>query len=119
MMRWAFLISTILELVGGLVFYLYPGLIFENPPLVANKLYAVAAITVAIFNFSCYKLGPDTAIWKNAVLAMLFFHAAVAMICFSAPAEIIPVHMQACLTHLAMWVLFFISYMKDLKPESP
>jgi len=119
MMRWAFLISAIVELIGGVILYLYPGLIFENPPVVANKLYAVAACTIAIFNFSCYSMGPDMKIWKNAVLAMMFFHASISMICYSAPSEIIPVHIQACLTHLAMFIVFFISYMKDLKPESP
>lgn len=117
MMRWAFLISAVVEMCGAVIMYFYPEWVFAETPYVLNKFYGIAASVISVFNFSLYRYESHSGIWKNAVLAMMFFHAALAMVCYGAPNTILTMKTGACLTHLGLFVLFFMSYMKDLKPD--
>ena len=48
---------------------------------------------------------------------MMFFHGAVAMMTYGFKNTALTYPLGAVLFHLALFVLFFIMYMRDLKPD--
>jgi len=115
-MKWAFLISGLLELVGGLICYFNPNLIFEGHTLYLSRLYAISALVLGIISLSLYFNYEDSKRVKAIFLALMFFHGAVAMITYGT-SDGITYQSEATITHLAVFVVFFIGYMKDLKPD--
>jgi len=116
-MKYAFLVSGIVEILGGFVFYFYPELMFGIDLTGVHKLYGLAALvigSVCIFSFQHYE---NNRFFKKVFLVFMGFHAALAMLCFGMPISILTLKIEATLTHLLCFVVFFTTYMKDVKPE--
>jgi hypothetical protein len=116
-MKYAFLFSGIVELLGALFLYFYPELIFEVETTGVSKLYGMAVFALGLVNVFAFQHYGQNAFFKKFFLLMMGYHAALAMICFGIPTSILSLKIAAMLTHLLCFVVFFITYMKDLGPE--
>lgn len=117
MKSWAFLISGIVELVGGIAIYFKPQLVFDSVNMTQARIYGIAALVIGIVNLIFWRKGRNTELERLVFLSMMFFHAALSFVCYSASTEEMSARLGACLTHLAVFVLFFVSYMAELKPS--
>jgi len=116
-MKNAFLISGIVEILGALVFYFYPDLMFEIDLTGVHKLYGLAAFVIGLINVFCFQHFEHNPFFKKVFLLLMGFHAALAMLCYGMPISILSLKIEATLTHLLCFVVFFITYMKDLGIE--
>ena len=118
-MKYAFLLSGIIEIVGGIICYVKPDFIAPIDGSVIFRLYAINALVLGLLNIFLYVHYEENKFFKNCFLAMMFFHAAISVIVYSAAPTSITFQLPATLAHLALFVIFFLSYMKDLKPDTP
>lgn len=117
-MKLAFLISSIVELLGAIVVYFFATAIFPLSDPLLTKFYALAILVLGIIGISIWRnYSAALILVRHSFLAMMFFHGALAMICFSADPQLLPLRLYACITHLFVFVVFFTGYMKDLRPE--
>ncbi|MBT8232071.1 MAG: hypothetical protein HKO66_07875 [Saprospiraceae bacterium] len=116
-MRIALLVSGILELIGGMIIYFKPDLIFANTYTPTAKFFGLAAFVIGMINIFSYQEFNESPVFKKIFLTMMGYHAAIAMICFGMSPKIMHYTLEATLTHLACFVLFFIMYMKAI-PKS-
>ncbi len=116
-MKYAFLFSGIIELLGAVVIYFYPEWMFEVDVTGVSKLYGMAVFALGLVNVFAYQDYHKNAFIKKIFLLMMGYHAALSMICFGMHSAIISLKMGAMLTHLLCFVVFFITYMKDLGPD--
>lgn len=116
-MKWAFLISGIVELLGGIIICLYPAVVFSGVLHIAFNLYGIAAIVLGIFNFLLFRFFEESKVFRLFGITMMFFHGAVAMMVYKAPLEMMPQALPATLTHLGLFVAFVLGYLSDVKPD--
>ena len=116
-MKYAFLFSGVVELLGAIVLYFYPEIMFEIDVTGVSKLYGLAVFALGLVNIFAFQHYEQNAFYKKVFLLMMGFHAALAMICFGMPKSILSLKTGAMLTHLLSFVVFFITYMKDLGPD--
>lgn len=116
-MRLAFLLSAVIEIIGGFFVYFYPNLIFEagHPFL---KMYGIIAVILGILCLQCFIYFESNTFFKKVFLTLMGFHAVVAFACFSISPDAWPLQLYATLTHLGVFVFFVMGYLKDLKPDS-
>ena len=117
-MRIAFLISGIVEIIGAFIFYVYPDVMHQNPTPYLMKLYGINALILGIINMLIYRHYQTSDLIRKVFLAMIFFHGAIAMMTYGFKDAGLNYPLGAVLTHLALFVLFFITYMRDLKPDN-
>ncbi len=116
-MRIAFLISGLAELIAAIICYSAPNFIFENSTPYLLKLYGVNALVMGIINLLLFHYYEPSELVRKICLAMMFFHGAVAMMTYGFKnSELIYPH-GAVLLHLALFIVFLIMYMRDLKPD--
>ncbi len=119
-MKYALLISGLVELSGGIVLYLFPHLIVN--PIQSNlaifKLYGLSAIIIGLINLFAYRHYEETRFFKILFLLMFFFHGAIAMICYGIAQDSFTKNSFAIVTHLILFGIFLFTYLKDLKPNS-
>lgn len=113
-MKYAFLVSGIVEIIGGFVFYFYPELMFNIDLTGVHKLYGLAALTIGSMCIFCFQHFEQNRLFKKMFLLVMGFHAALAMLCFGMPLSILSLKIEATLTHLLCFVVFFITYMKEV-----
>jgi len=117
-MKYAFLVSAVIEVLGGVVLYFRPELVFSGIEPLVMRIYGIAAFVIGMVCFQMYRNGQQgTLIYKNIFLTMMFFHAALSFVCYSARPEVLPLKLHACLLHLAVFVFFAVSYLKELQPD--
>ena len=117
-MKLALLISAIVEIIGGLVSYLYPDVIFSQGNPLLYRIYGLSALTIGIFTFLLFKHFEETKFFRLAYMTLMFFQGALAMIIYSSSSEYIDYKLGANLTHLILFVLLLYGYLKDLKPDT-
>jgi len=114
-MKWALLISGIVELVGAIVLYFSPSLIFviQEDIHVLFKFYAITMAVVGILNVFAYLSFQKTKFFKQVFLTMMGFHGALAMLSYGSPDAQFPLSLYGSITHGFVFVLFFIGYLKE------
>ncbi len=112
-MKWAFLISGIVELLAGIITYQNPAMLFIEVQS-TYQFYGLSISVLGITNLLCFKYYHDQGLCRSIYLSMMFFHAVVAILSYRASGLIYP--KEALATHLGLFVLFVLMYMKDLKP---
>jgi len=114
-MKWALLISGIVEIIGALTLYMTPELIFslQEGQHIISKFYGLTMLIVGLLNVFAYASFESTPFFKRIFLAMMGFHGALAMMCYSAPSIQFPYHTQATVTHGILFCLFVLGYLKD------
>lgn len=117
-MKSAFLISGILEILGAFICYFMPDMIYMEAPAYMTRLYGLAALVLGILNILCFLHFSSSKFFRLAYVTVMFFHGSVAMMTYGSPADGIPYKTGAVLTHLALFVIFLMFYLKDLKPEN-
>lgn len=112
-MKWAFLISGIVELLGGIITYQNPLLLFSE---VSNtyQFYGFSIFVLGIINLLCYKFFQEQGLCRSIYISMMFFHSVVAVLSYNTTGLVYPY--GALGTHLSLFILFVLMYMKDLKP---
>lgn len=116
-MKYALLLSGIVEVLGGLVVYFSPILAFPSMSVEAAHMYGLAAMVIGLINIFAYKSFGANPIFKHIFLSMMFFHAAVSFIIYSAPQGFISHKIGGILVHLSLFLVFTFTYLKDLKPD--
>ena len=117
-MKCALLISGIVELLGAIVLFLRPDLIFGADFVGLSKVYGLAAFSLGLINIFAFQHFEDTPFFKKLFLLMMGFHAALALICYGMSTNLITFKLPATITHLACFVVFFITYMRNVKPDN-
>ncbi len=116
-MRIAFLISGLAEIIAAIICYSAPDLIIANGTPYLLKLYGINAFVMGIINLLLFYYFEESEMVRKIYLAMMFFHGAVAMMTYGFKNTALTYPLGAVLFHLALFVLFFIMYMRDLKPD--
>ena len=118
-MKYGLLLSGVVEIIGGIIVFFASDLILpENAaalPLV--KMYGLLAFVVGFINYQAYLHFDDNPLGRKVFMAMFFFHGALALMCFRMNASVINYPLAATLTHLALFVVLLMAYLKDVKPE--
>lgn len=118
-MKYALLISGIVELIGGLLVYFHPALAF-NVTLSNStifKMYGLLAAVIGLINLMAFKHYSESRIISIIFLSMMFFHAAVAFLIYADGQEFFHQQQIATLLHLVIFCIFLGSYLNDLKPD--
>lgn len=114
-MRHGFLINGVIELFGGIVLYLYPHLIFNSPYDLNIKMYGLLASCFGLISIFFWQSYEESKLFRKSYLVLMFFHAALAMICNGFPEEILRLKTEATVCHGLIFVVLFIFYMNDQK----
>lgn len=117
-MKWALLLSGIIELIGACLCYFAPHLVYDNGSPYLVKLYGLSALVLGIINLLLYVYYSETKLVKLIYLAMMFFHGAVAMMTYGSASAAISYPLGTTLTHLGVFVVFLFGYMNDVKPDN-
>ena len=116
-MKYAFLISGILELFGAFICYFMSDILYMSGPGFLTRLYGINALVLGIINLVCFFHYDESKKIRMFFLTMMFFHGAVAMMTYGTKDHNITYHLGAVLSHLGVFVVFLLTYMKDLKPD--
>lgn len=116
-MKYAFLASTIIELIGGIVTYFYPELIFDEAHYL-GKMYGIIAVTLGVISLYCFLHYAENIFFRKIFLTLMGFHAIIAFTCYSIPVEVWSLQLGGTLTHLGVFVFFVMAYLKDVKPDT-
>ena len=119
-MKYALLISGIVELIGGLIVYFHPALVFniELSQLTIFKMYGLIATVIGLINIMTFKHFTESRIITIIFLCMMFFHAAVTFLLFADRQDILHHKQIAIYLHLIIFLIFLVSYLRGLKPDS-
>ena len=117
-MKYGLLLSGVVEIIGGIIVFFASDLILPSNaaalPLV--KMYGLLAVVVGFINYQAYIHFDGHALARKIFMAMFFFHGALAMMCFRMDTSIMKYPLAATLTHLALFVVLLMAYLKDVKP---
>ncbi|MBT8230259.1 MAG: hypothetical protein KJO50_08360 [Bacteroidia bacterium] len=118
-MKYALLISGIVELLGGIVVYFNPEIAFrtESSPITIFKMYGLLAGVIGLINILAYKHYSEARIITIIYISMMFFHAAVGFIVFADRQNFFHQQSIAAVLHLGIFSILFFCYLKDLKPD--
>ena len=114
-MKWAFLISGIVELLAGIMTYQNPSLLFIDIES-TFRFYGLSISVLGIINLLCFKYFEEQGLCRSIYMSMMFFHAVVAVLSYRASGLIYPT--EALATHLGLFGFLVLMYMRDLKPTS-
>jgi len=115
-MKWAFLISGIVELLGGLISYFYPIFLYDESTYL-SQLMGLLAFVLGVINLLFFRYYEESALLRKVFVALLFYHGALPLICYKIPSSVWTQHMMATYLHLAVFIFFVIVYLKDVKPD--
>jgi len=116
-MRNVLLLAGIIEIIGGLLLYVNPNLIFVDPHILSTRFYSLAALVIGSLCVFAYRDYHESRFFKTFYLTMMFFHGALSMICFQDSIGALTFRDEAIISHLIIFSIFVIAYLKDLKPE--
>ena len=119
-MKYALLISGLVELLGGILVYFNPDILFSNVLNHATifKMYGLLAFILGMINIMAYKHYSENRIITIIFLSMMFFHAAVAFLVYADRLNLFHHQQLACVLHLFIFCVFLGTYLKDLKPDT-
>ena len=119
MKKWAFLFSGIVEVIGAIIVYFKPNLIFHNELNVEiiYRLYAIALITIGMLCMLVVKNYAKNPLTDAIFLTIMFFHATITIMTYSADTNIMQQPIHASLTHGLLFLVFVIAYLNDVKPQ--
>jgi len=119
MKKWLFLLSGILEIIGSFIVYFKPNSIFELLTInsIESKLYGITMFCFGILGLLCFKHYKDSDFLRHLYVLHLFFHAVITTMTYSTPEAAFSFARSASLTHGALFLLFLIGYLKDIKPD--
>lgn len=118
-MKWAFLVSGLVEIIGAIICYLQPEFIFQNSVEKFSSLYGISALVIGIINVLLFAYYEENKLTKAILLTMMFFHGAVAMSIYgSMTTSFIRYPIPAIATHLILFTMFLVGYMRDIKPTN-
>lgn len=117
-MKWAFLLSGILEIIGGLLCYFYPEVIFSQLHILTS-IFGIAIVVLGIINIFCYRHYNENQFFRTVYISMMGYHAIVAMTCHGLHQGDWQYAKQAAYTHLVLFIIFIFFYLKDVKPDTP
>ena len=109
-MRLTFLFNGLVQLIISIG--LYMNMIEMG---LGNRIPALALAVLAIISLLFYKNYQESDLSRYVFLSFMFYNAASAMISYSSSPESFPLHRSFTLIHLALFVIFFMSYMKSIK----
>lgn len=114
-MKLALLISGIIEIIGAIVLYISPTLIFsiEDPHHVLFKFYALTMMVVGLLNVFAFTSYQKTRFFKQIFLTMMGFHGALAMLSYGAADTQFPLSLYGSITHGVLFGIFLIGYLKE------
>ena len=113
-MKWALLLSGIIELIGGIITYQKPSLLFMEYSH-TYQFYGLALVVLGIINLLCFKYYEESALTRSIYISMMFFHAVTAILSYKLAG--INYQSGAIATHLGLFIFFIIMYMTNLKPD--
>ena len=116
-MKIALLISGIIELLGGIVCYLHPELLFSQGNPMLYRMYGLSASVIGIITILLFRFYAENKLHRLSYITLMFFHGALAMIIYSSSPEFINYKLGGTLTHLLLFVIFLMGYLQDLKPD--
>ena len=114
-MKHALLISGIIEIIGSLVLYFIPEQLFSiNEGFhIITKLYGLTMFVVGLLNILAFSSYQKTKFFKQIFLTMMGFHAALAMLSYSASPIQFPLYNYGSIVHGLLFGLFLLGYLKD------
>lgn len=114
-MKWALLISGVIELIGAIILYFSPLLIFsiQEASHVLFKFYAMTMAVVGLLNVFAALSFQKSKFFKQVFLTMMGFHGALAMLCYGSPDSQFPLSLYGSITHGVLFALFLIGYLKE------
>ncbi len=117
-MKWAILIGALVEMIGAIILYFNAQSIFPESDSILPRMYAVA---IAVLAFICFKLYQDNQFenpfQRQIYLGIMFFHAALSFICFSTSETEMPLKLYATISHLGMFIILLMAYLRDIKAD--
>ena len=119
MKKWALLISGIVEVSTAIIIYFNPNLVFQSdiPIIFIYKLYALTIFVVGLVSILTARNYSEDAITRQIFLCMMFFHAALTMMTYTANSYELMQPLQASITHGIIFVLFIYAYLTDIKKD--
>jgi hypothetical protein len=117
MLRQAFLINGIIELIGGILFFSRPDIIFDlidhqaNDYNIIRIMYSFAAVTIGFLSnmfYVYFKNCPLQILFLAGVIFMFFHFGLSTVLLLAYKAEVIS-HVGACWFHGALGALFVVS----------
>ncbi|NNE25235.1 MAG: hypothetical protein HKN09_00200, partial [Saprospiraceae bacterium] len=113
-MKYGLLISGLVEILGGIIVFFASNLVIPDNaaalPLV--KMYGLLAFVVGFINFQAFLQYDDNPLARKVFMAMFFFHGAIALMCYRMDHSVIKYPLAATLTHLALFVVLLMAYLK-------
>ncbi len=116
-MKIALLISGIIEILGGMICYFNPELLFSNGNPMLYRMYGLSAAVIGMLTVLLYRFYAESKLHRLSFMTLMFFHGALSMIMYSSSPEFIDYKLGGTLTHLLLFVIFMMGYLKDLKPD--
>lgn len=113
-MKWAFLLSGIIELLGGIITYQKPMMLFTDYSS-THQFYGLALLVLGIINILCFRFYEESGLTRAIFLSMMFFHAVVAILSYKGNG--LSYQSGAIATHLGLFAFFVVIYMQNLKPD--
>ncbi|MDA8693122.1 hypothetical protein N9L92_03600 [Saprospiraceae bacterium] len=119
MKKWALLISGIVEVSGAIILYFNPNLIFQSdiPIFLIYKLYALTLFVVGLISLLTARHYREDDYSRHIFLCMMFLHAAVSMMTYTANYDELVQPLQASITHGILFILFVFAYLSDIKKD--
>jgi len=117
-MKYALLISAVVEILGGLVLYFAPHLVIESGSYL-TKIYSISALTIGLICLYSFIYYENNKLIKATYLVLMFFHAAIGMMTYGDRSDAINNPQAAVIVHIGVFVILLLGYLKDIKPDSP
>lgn len=119
MKKWAFLFSGIIEIIGAIIIYFKPNLIFHNELDIdiIYRLYSIALVTIGMICLFIAKNYAKNPMADAIFLIIMFFHATISMMTYTASTNIIQQPIHASLTHGLLFLVFVMAYLNDIEPH--
>jgi uncharacterized membrane protein HdeD (DUF308 family) len=119
MKKWALLISGIVEVSGAIIIYFNPNLVFQSdiPVVLIYKLYAITVFIVGLISLLTAKHYREDDLTRHIFLCMMFLHAVLTIMTYTANNYELVQPLQACITHGILFLLFVFAYLSDIKKD--
>ena len=119
MKKWAFLFSGIVEVIGAIIIYFKPNIIFHDEFKIdiIYRLYAIALVSIGMLCLLVFKNYTKNSLTDTIFMIIMFFHAVITMMTYTADTNIMQQPIHASLTHGLLFVVFIIAYLNDIKPQ--
>lgn len=117
MKKWALLVSGIVEVSGAIIIYFNPDMIFQSdiPIQMIYRLYAVTMLILGLICLLTARHYSDNDLISHIFLTVMFFHAVITTMLYTADNSELIAPLQASITHGILFVMFLFAYLSDVK----